>query len=434
MSFTLSERSPALNSTASKTPAPLCPIPRNGLAKSAGIILHLLLFLSSALTGIGICAMRTVSETEVTVAEICSGVIILLLVLHMWRVTRTAKAIVPLLIVVGGFLAVYTNSLIPAGVFCGVVFTVSEGSLLIAVQTKSDLRLLPLIPIAAYAVTAILSRDPVGAVAVLVPWPAAIVLAQGTRASAAKEDGPTRVGVICSTSVALGLSLGAIILLSIYRQVGSLDPAVLGQEMDAYREAIIQSFITAEIPEGTDPELVEKWKSFMTYANMKEVVNSAFNLLPGVAVACVLMLTAACQAIQHAALRTFGFEESVTDRVKEFRMSLISCVVFLIAYLMVMLDRSTLSSISGTVAQNLCIILLPGLALVGMLRTVRSLTKKGARGMGCLFFFIILVPCLLIVAPFIFAAVEVIGHIFDSVVTLLNPPEDDDDIFGGGSD
>jgi Na+-driven multidrug efflux pump len=46
--------------------------------------------------------------------------------------------------------------------------------------------------------------------------------------------------------------------------------------------------------------------------------------------------------------------------------------------------------------------------------------------MGCLFFLVILIPCLFLFAPFLFAAFEVIGHIFEVITSALKPPDDDD--------
>ncbi len=416
-----------MSQSPSKTAATLCPIPRDGLGSSAGAfpILSVFLFLSTALMGVGLYTLPSASEGGLPLTDILSGAVILLLTVYLWRITRTARAILPILILAGGFLSVYTGSLLPAALLCGAVFILGAGSLVMAVLPKSKLVWLPLIPLAAYALAAILSRDPLGAAVVLVPWPAAAVLALETRRSAEREDGPNRVGVICATSLVLGLSLTAFGVPILFRALGTLDPTVLAETLEAVREGIIQSFLQYEIPADIDPELEEQWKSLMTHANLRELVNSIFNLLPGIFVAGVLILVAACQAIQHAALRAFGYEESLTDRVKDFRMSLLSCIVFLAAYLLVILENSTVSSLMGTVAQNITFILMPGLALAGMLRATRALVRKGAHGMGCLFFLIVLIPCLMVVAPFALAAVEVIGNIISSVAAALNPPDDD---------
>lgn len=416
-----------LNTRPGSESTSLCPIPRSGLTQTTGIILHLFLTLATALVGIGICAMRTISQVEVNIAEAASAVILLLLVVYLWRVTRTAKGIVPILIFAGVFLAYLTNSLIPTAVLFGLIFSVSLGSTLLAVQPKKNLLWFPVIALAAYAITLAVSRDPVGSVAMLIPFPPAVVLALGTRSSAEKQDGLTRVGVICATSLALGLSLGAMILLSAYRHLGTLEPAALTEALEAFRLSLIDQIVSTEIPtEGLTPEALEEFKSLFSYSSVSNMVNGIFNTLPAMAVVAVNLIAATVQLIQHAALRTFGFGESITPRVKIYRMSLISCIVFTVAYLVALLEGSDTSTLTGTVAQNIYIILLPGLALAGMLRITGSLARKGPRGMGCLFFVVILIPCLLLFVPLVFAGFEVIGHIFASLTSAIKPPDDDD--------
>ena len=413
---------------------PLHPIPRSGLPGAAGTVLHIFLILATALVGIGICAMRTTSQTEVYIAQAVSGIAMLLLVVYLWRVARSATGILPVLILVGVFLAYLTNSLIPSAVLCGLIFSVSQGSTLLAVQTKKNLLWFPVVAMVAYALTLAVSRDPIGSLAVLIPFPPMVVLALGTRDSAAKENGLTRVGVICATSLALGLSLGAMILLSVYRHLGTLDPTVLAEALEAFRLNLIDQIVSTEIPtEGLNREALEEFESLFSYSSVSNMVNGIFNTLPAMAVVTVNLIAAAVQMIQHAALRTFGFEESITPRVKAYHMSLISCIVFTLAYLVSLLEGTETSTLTGTVAQNVYIILLPGLAMAGMLRITKGLVRKGPRGMGCLFFVIILIPCLLLFVPFVFAAVEVIGHIFSSLTAAIKPP-DDNDPFGNSPD
>ena len=107
-------------------------------------------------------------------------------------------------------------------------------------------------------------------------------------------------------------------------------------------------------------------------------------------------------------------------------MSTVSCVVFLLAYAAVWLDQSVVSSLAGTVVQNVYIILLPGLALAGTVRTTTAIARKGPRGMGCLFYLIILIPCMLVIVPIIPAMLEVIGNLFTAISAKLKSPEDDD--------
>jgi len=419
-----------LNSTPKKASAPLCPIPRDGLQGAASPILYICLLLSSLLIGIGATFFDPTVETAVmSIPEFLASAAIAVLVIYLWRVTRTAKGTVPLLIALGVFLTYYTESIFPAGILCGLVFTVSAGSFLIAVQPKSRLPAIPIIPLLAYGITAALSMDFLGSLVVLLPWPAAWALAVGTRRSAGSEDGPNRVGVICSASLALGLTAVALLAVSVYNSLGTLKPAVLVETIEAFREELILALHSQPLPDGLSPELMEQWQEQLEYANVENTVNSLFNLLPAICTVTVFIFITVCQSVQHAALRAFGLGACVSDRVKAFEMSLVACVVFLAAYLVSLAEVGSVSSPLGVAAENIAVILLPGLALAGLLRLTRGLTRKGRRGMGCLFYLIILSFCLLILAPYVLAAVEVIGHIFQSITSKLKFEDNDDTPF-----
>ena len=412
------------------SPAPLCPIPRNGIKALPGVLLIALLTVASAAVCLGQFAGVPAQTAAERLPEYISVGVIILLVLYLWRVTRTtAKTILPILIFAGAAVYYFTSSITLTAALCGLLFAIGEGSFLLAVLPRKMLAWFPIIPILAYAAALALARDPIASATVLIPFPAMIVLALGTRHSAEKQDGLTRVGVICATSLTLGLTLLAITALLLYRDLGTLAPDALLDELEALRAALINDITSAEIPEGFDPEMVAELEKLLTYASAENMVNSVFNLLPALFVVTVNLISAAVQVLQHATLRTFGYGDSVSDRVRTFSMSLISCIVFLAAYLVTFLGSTEVSSLAGTVAQNIYIIFMPGLALAGMLRLMGMLVRKGPGGMGCLFYLALLIPCLLLFAPFVLAAVEVIGHIFTAITSAIGPDKNDDDPF-----
>lgn len=407
-------------------PAPLCPILRDGINRTSGLILSILLALAAATVGIGLFAVGAVSESGPTLSQGIAIGSLVLFALYLWRVTRTSKGILPILVIAGIFVFYFTGSIELTAALIGLLFAIGEGSFLLAVLPRKLLGWFPMILLAAYGAALAVTRDPVGAAAVLLPFPPMLVLAQSTRRAAASEDGPTRVGVICATALALGATMVALTALELYLQLGSLSPEALAGFMEELREALIESITSAEIPEGLAPEMVEQLEEMKTYANAQNTVNSAFNLLPALFVVMVNIISAVVQMMQHASLRTFGYGDSISNRVRAFGMSLISCIVFPVAYLVVFLEGSDASSLAGTIAQNIYVILLPGLALAGVIRIMGGLARKGPRNLGCLFYLFLLVPCLLILAPFIPAAVEVIGHIYGAITSAIKPPEDDD--------
>lgn len=408
------------NSGKSPNPqAPLRPIPRTGLRGSAGIILHVLLFFAAASVGIGICAMRTTSQLERNIAEGFAVASLLLLFLHLWRSARRAKGVLPILILTAGFLFYLTDySFIPPAVLIGLIFAVGEGSVLLAVQPRRRLMWFLLVPIAAYGATVLISFDPLGAVAALIPFPAMLVLALATRHSAGREDGLTRVGVICATSLTLGLSLGAMLALTLFRRLGSLSVEALSGAMESFRAAAIEAITQMEVP-GELKELV-------SLENATNMVNSFINLLPGYAVMMVNLIAAVCQFIQHAGLVAFGFGESITDRVRVFRMSTVSCLVFLLAYVVLLISGTEKSTLAGTVSQNIYTVLMPGMAFAGLLRLAAGISRRGMRGMGCMFFLVLFIPLLFIMAPLVLAVVELGGRFSTWLAGKFKPPEDDD--------
>lgn len=414
-----------MSSTSKQPPVSPIPIPRKGIAGSSGqtAFLYVLVALATALVGVGFCAIQPVFAGNAPIAEILSGAVMFLLAVYLWHVTRGGRGMLILTIVIGFFLYARTGSLFPVGMLCGTLFAVSQGALLLAIQPKEKLTLFPLIPILAYAAATLLSADPVGAVATLLPYPPMIVLALTTRASADKEDGPTRTGVICATSLALGVSLGGIILLSLIRHY---DTTNLTTILDNTRKAAMDYMLSMDFSEVLTAEQLELLEELFSYENIKNAVNSLFNLLPALFSVAVMILVTFCQSFLFSSLKAFGFGSSVTPRVKEFRMSTVSCVVFLLAYAAVWLDQSVVSSLAGTVVQNIYILLLPGLALAGTIRTTAAIARKGPRGMGCLFYLIILIPCMLVIVPIIPAMLEVIGNLFTAISAKLKSPEDDD--------
>ncbi len=413
----------AARSTSSATPVP---IPRTGLRGSSGILLFLAFTLSCAVMGITICAMRTTVAMEVRIAEIVSGVASVLLCLHAFRISRRAKGILPFLILAAVMLAYLCNSLLPAALLIALASGVASGALLFSVITKKQAVFLPLIPLLAYGVTLLSSRDIVGSVACLIPLLPAAALAFGTARSAADENGPDRVGVICLSTIALLLSLGGMAAISLYRQLGALDIQTLTAALDSVRESIIVRFTSYELPEGTTQAL----RDMFSRENVEMVVNYTVNLLPAIVIVLLNLISVVSQMLLHASLVAFGCGSSLTDRVRLFRMSAVSCIAFVVAYLVALFENAESSTLAGTVAENIYLILIPGLAFAGFLRLLAFITR---RRMGCTSFLVIFVlpfavlmmPVLLAVIAPLLAILEVLGRLGAFLKEAFRSDEDE---------
>ncbi len=406
-------------------PAPLCPIPRNGLSRPAGLILSLLLTLASATCGITAAALPDLAVKTGIVDELIAILASVLLTVYLWRTCRRSKGVLAILIASAILPAMATGSGLLSALLLSLVFVMSEGSLLVAVLKQQHIPLLALVPLLGYATAAAVSGDLVLALLAVAPFPAMLALGLGTRRAAAREDGPTRVGVICGTALALGIALLAVGALLVYRTLGTLAPDRLAAALESFREAMLRWILDFPFP-GVSEEAV---REVITPEVAENTVNATINLLPGYIVCAALLVAAVAQSLQHAALHAFGYGESVTDRVRLLRMSAVSCAVFAVAFFMVLFSDAETSTLPGTVAQNIYIILLPGLALCGWLRVMTTLSRRGPGGFGCMFYLLLLLPCVFLFMPFVLALLEVGGRATDFVFSKLKPK--DDDPFGG---
>lgn len=150
------------------------------------------------------------------------------------------------------------------------------------------------------------------------------------------------------------------------------------------------------------------------------------------------LCAALMQIILQGSLCAFGYADSVRGRVRLFRMSLMSSCVFLVAGILWMVTSlaSSDSSLAGTVAQNIVIILHPGLSLAGILRILRNARRRQA---GCFPIFLVLfIPCLLVYASTLLAVYEAISSILGAILARVRPPHGDgndgDSDSDGGSD
>ena len=406
--------------------APLVPIARTGLPTVPSVILHILIALSAAMLpacAVGLIADPGESSALLFGIEIAAAILSFLQIAYLWRACRRARGLIPIVVVFGVLSYLATASFIPLAAGLSLLFAVGMGSMLLAVSPKGALVWFPLVPLGAFAVSLAVTRDPLITLACLIPFPAALVLAQGTRSAAAREDGPTRVGVICLTSLTLGASIAAVAAAALYRALGTLDVSAILAWMDNARTLLTDTLVSLELsfpaPNGDEIPVDAEYA--------ENLINQAFNLIPALAVVTVNILAALAQMIQHAALSAFGFGESVTDRVRLFVMSAVSGFVFIAGYITAWVSGTDASTLVGTVAENVVLILQPGLALCGMLRLLHLVMgRRGRGGCGCLVLFI--VPVILFSAPVVLAFYEAISLTVGRLLSRLKPPKDPDSL------
>lgn len=395
------------------------PINRKGLPVQPLWLLSVLSVLSAAALACGLACGTGVVTVPATAVQAVAGTVCLILLFYLFRVLHTMRWTPILLLFVSTGLLYTTGTLAAPAMLMALLCATGFSALLLAVADKATLTRLAFIPLAAYGLSLALCRDPMLSLAALMPFPAAAALAFGTRASAEREDGPGRVGVICLTSLCLGATTLGIAALLLSRRIGSLSPAHLGALLDNLRTELSLRLVTLtqQLAEQI-PQL-----SALTKEQALNIINSA--IFPGTAVMLCNLCAALMQVLLQGSLCAFGYADSVRGRVRLFRMSLMSSCVFLVAGILWMVTSlaSSDSSLAGTVAQNIVIILHPGLSLAGILRILRNARRRQA---GCFPIFLVLfIPCLLVYASTLLAVYEAISSILGAILARVRPPRGD---------
>ncbi len=418
---------PDMNPAPDATPTPL-PLARRGLPTQPLWLLSIVTALSAAMLTGGVSYLSGSCQLNAVAMEILSAAMCVLILFCLFRIRKTCRWLAPLLLIIGGLLYATCGSFSLSAMVLALPAAVGFSALLLAVSEKQVLSRLAFIPLAAYGLSLILCRDPLLSLVSLLPFPAAAALAFGTRAAAAeREDAPGRVGVICLTSLCLGVCTVGVALLLLGRHLGTLSPTHLSEWLEELRTSLSRAIVELmqqvadALPEQSNGQAV--LVTVPSEEEARNIVNSFINIFPGMAIAFCNILAALCQVVLYNGLSAFGYATSLCGRVRSLRMSIMSCVVFLLAAIITTVTSLTSpdSTLVGTVAQNISLILQPGLLLIGVLRIF---TRPARRG-GCLSFLLLLMlPFLLLYASPLVAAYAAVATVLDAILSRVRPPED----------
>ena len=394
-------------------PLSVQPIRRTGIPGFAGVLLYILIALSALMIPLGVTVLLGTSFLPDLAAEGLSLIFLLALAFYFActakQAGRISRGITPLMIAASIITYYLFGSLVPIVPVIALIFAAGEGAVLLATGTKLQLLLFPLSPLAALAASVVLVGRVDMALLSLIPFPVALVLAMGTRSCANREQGLTRVGVICATSLTLGLSVAAFALWFAYDVFGTLSPSVLMEKVNDFRQYLVNTLVTMEFSYGGTVTVPLAGKE----VEVANIVNGMINTLPGTLVTTVNVMAACAQMITLSGLQAYGYGASLSPRVRAFRISAVSSAIFLIAWIVALVavgDNSS-STLVGTVAENLFTVLVPGLALAGVLHFMRFMAQRGARP-GCGLFLLLIIPCMIAYIPTVIATVEALVVVF----------------------
>lgn len=224
-----------------------------------------------------------------------------------------------------------------------------------------------LIPVAAAGASYVFVSDLKVCLLSLVFLPASLLL------SFATVKGRTRTSAICFASGGLILSLCLILAFLIWREYGSLSREAIVSYVTEIREALVNGFISARdevLREATEngseqtKQIYEQFAEIFTDDAIENTVAQMFNMLPAVIVVICNAIAFEAQLLLNACYMTVGLRCVITRESRTFTMSLSAAVIYAVTFLLMIFLPQT--SMAMAVVQNICLILLPGLCIVGI--------------------------------------------------------------------
>ena len=328
-----------------------------------------------------LCSAYAIAASFITVAltininELVLSAIALVIcafsVFVLARIAKTFKAVIMYAIILGVF-AFIGGSLLLIGLFAALALCCCCLAYLINNSKSPFIWGAPLIPL---IVALFISPNANGILVSLSPLPAAILLAYST---SKRLD---RVSAVCRISFGLCIVFVASALIALYSTMGEISLTAAKSFIEALKEEMVVACMTAM------QEIEEMMGLDMSDTDMLTVVDAAvgtvFNLLPGL----LITISNIIAYIIHSLYLTVCYPDPKKNRdelspMLEFDISLTSAIVYIVAVVATLVLVTGGSALYGAVAENIVIVLAPGLILValGGIRTL--IAKKGPSCLG----------------------------------------------------
>ncbi len=324
-----------------------------------------------------------ISALQLSCFEVAWLSMILLPVLFVFVVvTVREKGSVALILLITLAASLLSSSLTVASIVLSLIVGAGSLAWLLTVLRPPYL---PLVLLAAVgALSWILSGDWWAALLAFAFLPAAAAMAYAT----VTDRG--RTSVICFGIGGFLVSILVLSAIAFYQIHGTLEPSAIVASLEALRTAVVESTMgvraalieqleTAEVENAA--LLIEELKKSMSRENVELLVEMIFNLIPGLLISACSIVSFGAQLVQGMQYRFTGWGQVLTPHAAAFTMSVVASILYYLGFLsMLFLDATTML---GAVMQNACIILLPGLCLVGFADLFTRF--RAARGSGRFF-------------------------------------------------
>ena len=261
------------------------------------------------------------------------------------------------------------------------------------------------VPVAAYLLSLALCRDPMISVLSLIAFPASFILAYNTM-----QNRP-RVSSICLVSVLLGLCAvfgGAI---AWYRTSGVIVLSEVIAAAEALRENVIVTMTSDQtLMEALQMTLDGTGTGIEAGALIRSSVELVFNMLPGLAILGLNLLSFAAQLTCIRTYRGVGMKQLVTHTAQIFVLSVPAAILYLICCIASLFAKEV--TLTAAVFENLRLILLPGMCLVGVFKLGADLQRGVSK-----IWTVVIIGAALLAPSMLILCVSISG----AIATLMRP-------------
>ena len=196
-----------------------------------------------------------------------------------------------------------------------------------------------------------------------------------------------RVGAVCAMSVTLGVTFILLFLAFIYSKEGNIYPSVIKGFFNSLRDTL--TVTVADTLVATSAQLEAPISAADALSLTTSAVALAFNLFPAIITILLFVISYVTHSLYISSISPTVEDNKDIVHAISFKMSLASALIFLVAFFAALILDYEGLGLYATAAQNIYLMLFPGLSLITF-GFIGSFSKnKGASCLTSLIYFAI---------------------------------------------
>lgn len=300
-------------------------------------------------------------------------------------------------------LSFFGYPMIPAIIFGGVI-SVGALAALICSAKGSRIFLIASLPVVSYALSFAVTADPLIALSALAVYLPAIPIGL-----TARFKGTMTTSTVAGASV-LSAMIAGLAALTLYGLYGEISAAVIDSIIEEFTAMTIaytkESFALVEGVEYTPA--IEK--------ALILGIDTTVNILVGLVIALCVCASYCAVKLKNNLFSAYGVDEHISEAATTLSVSISAAAIFSLSFVLSFaLDSANRSSLLAVICTNVCIVLAPGLALMGV-RAIKAAPKRfGAGGVLLSFALTLAIAILFIASPLLLSLIGAIYIILRAI-------------------